>query len=93
MGTQKCDNWKEQSKKKRGEKLWARQHRWRWQKQPKCGFQLLPHAPYSPDLAPPDFYSFPKLKFHLHGCQFQSDDKVIYAVKEYLEAQNVTFFY
>ena len=27
----------------------------------KCGFEILPHPPYSPDMAPPDFYLFPKL--------------------------------
>ena len=25
----------------------------------RCGFELLPHAPYSPDLAPSEFYLFP----------------------------------
>ena len=27
-----------------------------------CGFELLPHPPYSPDLAPSDFHLFPNLK-------------------------------
>ncbi len=27
----------------------------------KCGFELLPHPPYSPDLAPSDFFLFPNL--------------------------------
>ena len=27
-----------------------------------CGFEILPHPPYSPDLAPSDIYLFPKLK-------------------------------
>ena len=30
-----------------------------------CGFEILPHPPYSPDMAPSDFYLFPKLKSHL----------------------------
>jgi len=30
-----------------------------------CGYELLPHPPYSPDLAPSDFYLFPLLKEHL----------------------------
>ena len=29
-----------------------------------CGFQILPHPLYSPDVAPSDFYLFPKLKSH-----------------------------
>ena len=34
-----------------------------------CEFEILPHLPYSPDMAPPDFYLFPKLKSHLRGTQ------------------------
>ncbi|CAH1257192.1 SETMAR [Branchiostoma lanceolatum] len=57
-----------------------------------CGFELLPHPPYSPDLAPSDFYLFPKLKFHLRGHRFETDDDVIHAVEAYLEAQDATYF-
>ena len=42
-----------------------------------CGFEILPHLPYSPDMAPSDFYLFPKLKFHLHGTQYGNDGGVI----------------
>ena len=35
-----------------------------------CGFEILPHSPYSPGLTPSDFYLFPKLKSHLHGTQY-----------------------
>ena len=28
----------------------------------KCGFEIHPHPPYSSDMAPSDFYRFPKLK-------------------------------
>jgi hypothetical protein len=31
---------------------------------------MLPHPPYSPDLAPWDFFLFPKLKTHLKGHHF-----------------------
>ena len=27
-----------------------------------CGFEVLPHPPYSPDMAPSDFYLFPKIE-------------------------------
>ncbi|XP_066302907.1 histone-lysine N-methyltransferase SETMAR-like [Branchiostoma lanceolatum] len=57
-----------------------------------CGFELLPHPPYSPDLAPSDFYLFPKLKSHLRGHRFETDDDVIHAVEAYLEAQDATYF-
>uniref|UniRef100_A0A673AZF9 Tc1-like transposase DDE domain-containing protein n=1 Tax=Sphaeramia orbicularis TaxID=375764 RepID=A0A673AZF9_9TELE len=57
-----------------------------------CGFELLPHPPYSPDLAPSDFYLFPKLKSHLRGRHFRNDDDVVHAVEEFLGDQDVTFF-
>lgn len=34
--------------------------------------ELVPHPPYSPDIAPCDFWLFPKLKSHLRGQQFHS---------------------
>ena len=32
----------------------------------------LPHPPYSPDLAPCDFFLFPRLKKHLAGRKYQT---------------------
>jgi hypothetical protein len=29
------------------------------------GWEILTHSPYSPDLAPPEFHLFPKMKKHL----------------------------
>ena len=49
-----------------------------------CGFEVLPHPPYSPDLAPSDFYLFPKLKTNLRSRNFGSNEGVIDAVNEYL---------
>jgi len=36
-----------------------------------CGYELLPHPPYAPDLAPSNFCLFPLLKEHLSGTHFQ----------------------
>jgi len=36
----------------------------------KKNIAVLPHPPYSPDLAPCDFYLFPKLKSKLKGHHF-----------------------
>ena len=36
------------------------------------GFSLLPHPPYSPDLAPCDFRLFPDLKKELRGQRFEN---------------------
>lgn len=44
----------------------------------KHGIPVLRHAPYSPDLAPCDFYLFPKVKSALKGTRFES----VEAVKE-----------
>jgi histone-lysine N-methyltransferase SETMAR len=43
----------------------------------------LEHPPSSPDLAPSDFYLFPKLKLFLAGQLFSSNQEVILAVQEY----------
>ena len=42
-----------------------------------CGFKILPHPPYSPDLAPSDFFLFPSLKKHLKGQRSHSNEDVI----------------
>ena len=34
--------------------------------------KLLPHPPYSPDLAPSDLFLFPKLKEHLRGARLKA---------------------
>ena len=49
-----------------------------------CGYEILPHHLYSNDMTPSDFYLFPKLKSHLLGTQYESNEGVIEAVNEYL---------
>ena len=48
-----------------------------------CGFEILPHLPYSPDMAPSDFHRFRKQKSYLLGIQYESNEGVIEAVNEY----------
>ncbi|UYV71777.1 hypothetical protein LAZ67_9000368 [Cordylochernes scorpioides] len=36
----------------------------------------IPHPPYSPDLAPNDFFLYPKLKMKLKGRKFDNVDKI-----------------
>ena len=55
-------------------------------------FELLPHPPYSPDLAPSDFYLFADLKKMLQGKRFSSDGEVIAATKAYCEAKDKSFY-
>lgn len=57
-----------------------------------CGFELLPHPAYSPDLAPSDFHLFPNLKKHLGGQKFSSNEEVEAAVGDFFEGLEETFF-
>ncbi|UYV70735.1 hypothetical protein LAZ67_8000406 [Cordylochernes scorpioides] len=43
----------------------------------KHSVSVLPHPPYSPDIAPCDFFFFPKLKMTLKGRRFSSSSEVI----------------
>ena len=45
---------------------------------------VLPHPPYSPDLAPCDFFLFPKLKSFLAGQKYQSRHALGSAIHHYL---------
>ena len=47
-----------------------------------AGFELLRHPPYSPDLAPSDFYLFPKLKEFMKWRKFADDEDVILSVRQ-----------
>lgn len=46
---------------------------------------LLPHPPYSPDLAPADFFLFPYTKNLLRGRRFQTDEELRYAFQSVIE--------
>ena len=56
------------------------------------GYKLLPHPPYSPDLAPSDYFLFPNLKKWLGGKRFDSNDEVISQTKAYFEDLDKSFF-
>jgi hypothetical protein len=49
------------------------------------GWEILPHPPYSLDLAPSDFHLFPNMKKHLRCQRFHSND-VQNKVKKWLRA-------
>jgi len=57
-----------------------------------CGFELLSHPSYSPDLAPSDFYLFPKLKENIRGQVFDSDDDIMSVVDTWLHDQDRVFY-
>ena len=47
-----------------------------WEILENYGWQVLPQPPYSPDMSPPDFDLFPKLKKPLRGKRFRSIEEV-----------------
>ena len=58
-----------------------------------AGFELLRHPSYSPDLAPSDFYLFPKLNEFMKGRKFADDDDATCTANDWLEDQEQEFFY
>ena len=58
-----------------------------------CGFEIVPHPPYSPDLAPSDYHLFPNLKKHIGGMRFSTDDHVMSAVEGYFGSLQKPFFW
>jgi hypothetical protein len=37
---------------------------------------VIPHLPYSPDLAPCDFFLYPKMQLKLKGCWFDTTEEI-----------------
>ena len=53
---------------------------------------MVPHPPYSPDLAPSDYYLFPNLKRWLCGKRFESNDEVKLETEAYFEGLEKSFY-
>ena len=47
----------------------------------KMGIKTVPYAPYSPDLAPCDFWLFPKLR----GCRYETSEEIKEAVTKVID--------
>ena len=58
----------------------------------KLKWNVLPHPPYNPDLAPSDYHLFGPLKEHLGGKGFRNNDEVVQDVQEWLRWQPKDFF-
>lgn len=50
------------------------------------GITVMEHPPYSPDLAPCDFWLFPKIKSDLRGTEYESEDQLKQAALASLSA-------
>ncbi|CAI5792019.1 Hypothetical predicted protein [Podarcis lilfordi] len=57
-----------------------------------CGYEILPHPPYSPNLAPSNSHLFPTMKFFLKGKLFPDDEMLISGVKPWLLTQPADFY-
>ena len=51
----------------------------------KMGIKTVPQPPYSPDLAPCDFWLFPKLKENLRGCRYETIEEMKEAVTKIID--------
>ena len=51
----------------------------------KMGIKTVPHPPNSPDVAPCDFWLFPKLKEKLGGCCYETIEEMKEAVTKVID--------
>lgn len=58
----------------------------------KIGWEVLPHPPYSPDLAPSDFHLFGPLKEAHRGIHFEDEEAVKTSVRQWLRKQSCDFY-
>ena len=58
----------------------------------KYRFETLEHPPYSPDIAPSDYYLFKNLKTHLRGKNFETERELIDAVEGYFTSKSPAFY-
>ncbi len=59
----------------------------------RTGTHLLPHPPYSPDLAPSDFFLFARLKKNLRGVVFQNLEELQQRINQEIGLIPVTEFH
>ena len=56
------------------------------------GIELLRHPPYSPDLAPSDFFLFPEMKRDLKGRRFNDENQIQTVSEEWLASKPPHFY-
>ena len=49
------------------------------------GIKTVPQPPYSPDLAPCNFWLFPNLKEKLRGCRYETNEEMKEAVTKVID--------
>jgi hypothetical protein len=58
----------------------------------KLQWTLLPHTPYSPDVAPSNYHLFRPLKHAIGGKKFQDDEEVISEVKRWMRQRPAEWY-
>ncbi|KAG6794851.1 transposase [Apis mellifera caucasica] len=56
------------------------------------GWDVLPHPPYSPDLAPSDYFLFRSLQNSLNGKNFNNDDDIKLYLIHFFANKNQKFY-
>ena len=62
------------------------------QKMTNLGFKVLTHPPYSPDLAPSDYYLFRPFQHFLNGKNFENPEAIQNEVSAYFNAKDLSWF-
>ncbi len=57
-----------------------------------CSYELIPHAPFSPDTAPFDYHLFPNLKDDMRGKGFETDEEVKSWIEEWIGSKSEGYF-
>jgi histone-lysine N-methyltransferase SETMAR len=58
----------------------------------KLDLEILPHPPYSLDLAPSDYHLFRSLSNNLHGISFNNDAELQNLLDDFFTAKLADFF-
>ncbi|KAI6653134.1 hypothetical protein LOD99_3970 [Oopsacas minuta] len=56
------------------------------------GFECLPHPPYSPDLAPSDYWLSGEMKRPLRGKRFEGFKRLEYEIKQWQKGTPKVFY-
>ena len=57
------------------------------------GIKTVPQPPYCSDVAPSDFWLFPKLKENLRGCRYETIEEMKEAVAKVIDMLTQDDFY